>query len=483
MVTESEAFNVFDEITYQKGGAVLSMFESAIGEATFRDGLRRYIAAHAYSNATADDLWHHLSQAAGRDLTGEIGGWIRQPGFPVLDVATRCAGGRTEVRLSQQRFTATRMKDLVAMWQVPVVLQGGSQTRALVLGREPASASFTGCVPVVANAGDTGYYRVRYDAAGRAQLRKAFATLPALDRAALTADSFALAFAGALPMIDALDLVALRAERSPNEWLLILDSLERLDEALAGTPAQPAFRAWARGQLAPVLDRLGWTAVPQEPLPAARLRSAMINALGQFDHAPTIRRAREAFAAGRTDPTTVNGILFTVARHADAATLDELLARRKAATGQEEQFRLNRAFTLVRDPALVQRILDLTLTPTWDDNAASWIATHVSEGSGHPALGWTFVEQHFDALAKKTGDWGRLWLLPNAAGGFNEDASADALLAAQQARLGAEGRDTAQRVAERIREKAVVREREGQRLAAQLAAKPGNRAAARVPSA
>ena len=238
VVTESEAFNVFDEITYQKGGSVLSMFETALGPETFRDGLRRYMSAHALSNATADDLWYHFSQAAGRDLTGEITGWIRQPGFPVLDVATRCTDGRTEVRLSQQRFTATSMKDLVAMWQVPVVLRGGSQTRALVLGREPASTSFTGCVPVVANAGDTGYYRVRYDTASRAQLRKAFAALPALDRAALTADSFALAFAGSLPMIDALDLVALPVERSPNEWLLIVDSLERLDEALEGSPAQ-----------------------------------------------------------------------------------------------------------------------------------------------------------------------------------------------------------------------------------------------------
>ena len=49
-------FEVFDDITYQKGGAVLGMFEAQIGEEVFRDGLRNYMVAHRYSNATADDL-------------------------------------------------------------------------------------------------------------------------------------------------------------------------------------------------------------------------------------------------------------------------------------------------------------------------------------------------------------------------------------------------------------------------------------------
>ncbi|MEF9995886.1 MAG: M1 family metallopeptidase, partial [Burkholderiaceae bacterium] len=74
--TEDAVFGVFDELTYEKGGAVLSMFESAMGPDTFRDGLRRYMLAHAYGKATASDLWFHFSQAAGRDISSQIGGWI-----------------------------------------------------------------------------------------------------------------------------------------------------------------------------------------------------------------------------------------------------------------------------------------------------------------------------------------------------------------------------------------------------------------------
>ncbi|MFD2271936.1 M1 family metallopeptidase [Undibacterium arcticum] len=48
--------NAFDGITYDKGGAVLSMFESWLGEQRFRDGVRHYLKQHEHGNATAEDF-------------------------------------------------------------------------------------------------------------------------------------------------------------------------------------------------------------------------------------------------------------------------------------------------------------------------------------------------------------------------------------------------------------------------------------------
>ena len=188
---ESNIFEVFDEVTYHKGGAVLGMFEAQLGEAVFREGLRRYMVAHQYSNATADDLWYHLSQAAGTDLNPIIGEWIRQRGFPLLKVTTDCKGGRTRVGLSQERFTSTHTSELTTMWHVPVVVHAGENTKRLILGREPQHVDFPGCMPVVANGGDTGYYRVQYDDANMARLRAAYADLPATERIGLVADTMA----------------------------------------------------------------------------------------------------------------------------------------------------------------------------------------------------------------------------------------------------------------------------------------------------
>ncbi len=48
--------NAFDGITYQKGAAVIGMFEGWVGEEGFREGIRQYLKAHAWGNATADDF-------------------------------------------------------------------------------------------------------------------------------------------------------------------------------------------------------------------------------------------------------------------------------------------------------------------------------------------------------------------------------------------------------------------------------------------
>ena len=64
---ELQADNAFDpEITYNKGEAVLRMFEAYMGPDSFRDGVRQYIKAHAFSNATTVDLWNALSAASHR---------------------------------------------------------------------------------------------------------------------------------------------------------------------------------------------------------------------------------------------------------------------------------------------------------------------------------------------------------------------------------------------------------------------------------
>ena len=56
----------FDGITYQKGAAVLGMFEGYVSEPVFQKGMRAYIQKHKFANATADDLVDSIAEAAGQ---------------------------------------------------------------------------------------------------------------------------------------------------------------------------------------------------------------------------------------------------------------------------------------------------------------------------------------------------------------------------------------------------------------------------------
>ncbi len=64
----AQAAAAFDEITYQKGEAVIRMFEDYLGEGTFQAGIQRYMRARKYSSSTTADLWDALGQASGKPM-------------------------------------------------------------------------------------------------------------------------------------------------------------------------------------------------------------------------------------------------------------------------------------------------------------------------------------------------------------------------------------------------------------------------------
>jgi hypothetical protein len=79
-------------------------------------------------------------------------------------------------------------------------------------------------------------------------------------------------------------------------------------------------------------------------------------------------------------------------------------------------------------------------------------------------LAQEFVARNFEALAAKSADWVRPWLLPRAYSGYNDEARADELLAAQRRLLGDDALGPAEQVAVAIREKAGLRAREAARI-------------------
>src|SRR5690606_26300711 len=61
---EGDILTAFDGITYQKGAAVLAMFERWVGEERFRGGMREYLARRAFGSGSSDDLIATLSAAS-----------------------------------------------------------------------------------------------------------------------------------------------------------------------------------------------------------------------------------------------------------------------------------------------------------------------------------------------------------------------------------------------------------------------------------
>jgi aminopeptidase N len=81
--------DLFDRHLYEKGGWVLHMLRSELGDAVFWAGVRAYLTRHRGASVETRDLERSLEDASGRALGGFFQQWILQAGHPELELDAR----------------------------------------------------------------------------------------------------------------------------------------------------------------------------------------------------------------------------------------------------------------------------------------------------------------------------------------------------------------------------------------------------------
>ena len=159
-----QAKSNYGAIVYNKAPGILKQLSFTVGDTAFRDGLRSYLAAHAYGNAAWSDLLGAIGRAAHQDLSAWGRAYILRPGMPVI----------TERRVGPAAYdlvqTPAQPLSGPAPWpirtEVLVVDSGGA---AITIPMRIASAhtplAVAGPPPafVFANAGDEAYALVLLD--------------------------------------------------------------------------------------------------------------------------------------------------------------------------------------------------------------------------------------------------------------------------------------------------------------------------------
>jgi aminopeptidase N len=473
--TVEQASQAFDSITYQKGEAVIRMLEGYVGEDAWRTGVRSYIGKYAYKNTVSDDLWREIEAAAGQPITDIAHDFTLQPGVPLVTVGdVACSGGASRVTLTQGEFTKDRPGKSPLAWRVPVILRAGTGEPVRTLLQKSATVTVPGCDPVVVNAGQSGYYRTHYTPAQFARLAGGFGALPPIDQLGVLSDSWALGRAGVQPISDVLDLArATPVDADPQVWGQLAQILGGLDSyARADRARGEAFRRFALARLQPVFARVGWQARPGEPEPDAVLRNGLIGTLGALGDPAVIAEARRRFRAEATDAAAMPGplrktILKVVARHADAATWDDLhraaVAEKTPLVKEELYFLLAAA----QDEALVRRALDLALSP--EPGATTGAAMMARAAEEHAELVFDFALANRAAVQSKVDATSLSRYFANLARPSAEAATIDKLKAYAAAHIDESARGETETAIADIGDRIRVRERVSPALDAWLA--------------
>ncbi|MDB4927339.1 M1 family metallopeptidase [Mucilaginibacter sp.] len=79
--------DVFDLVTYQKGGRILNMLRNYLGKDAFYKGLGIYLKTNAFKAGEAQQLRLALEEASGRDLNWFFNQWYYGHGNPALTIS------------------------------------------------------------------------------------------------------------------------------------------------------------------------------------------------------------------------------------------------------------------------------------------------------------------------------------------------------------------------------------------------------------
>ncbi len=99
----NEAGSMYGAIIYQKAPIVMRHLEALLGEESFRDGLREYLKAHAFGNATWADLIALLDARTPVDLVAWSKAWVEEPGRPTIETVLDVKDGKVARLAFRQR--------------------------------------------------------------------------------------------------------------------------------------------------------------------------------------------------------------------------------------------------------------------------------------------------------------------------------------------------------------------------------------------
>lgn len=78
--------DMFDQHSYNKGGAVLHMLRNLVGDEAFYGALKNYLQQNSFKSVEVHDLRLAFEQITGQDLNWFFNQWYLQAGHPVLNI-------------------------------------------------------------------------------------------------------------------------------------------------------------------------------------------------------------------------------------------------------------------------------------------------------------------------------------------------------------------------------------------------------------
>ncbi len=419
-----------------------------------------------------DDLVDAIAEAAGKgdDFKAAFRSFLNQPGVPYLQTEVAREGGKTVVKLQQQRYLPLGSTGSTAQqWGMPVCVKYGkakNQVGTACQLLEDGSGSIVLEAAgkntwVFPNARGAGYYRFSLPKKQLAALGKQVGQLD---------DNEQLAYADAINAAyrhgDADNAAVLAAitqlapSKSADVSTALVDRFVWIWRYQATTEAQRgALRKPAEQAYLPRLRALGYTRRSGESVDDTALRASLVGLFALRLQNAEVRKALlaqgDAVLAGgngaldfsAANPDLLGTVLAVTAQERGAPAVQTLIDALRTHADPAQRNAMIAALGAVQDPALLKQVRDFALTDAIKvGEMKSLLMRGHSYKSSHDSM-WTWFTANFDRIVQRSGsfDGGGLPALGAAGGCSIEEADRlDAFFKPRLAKLSGADRGLAQ---------------------------------------
>ncbi len=134
---------MFDNVTYQKGGRIIHMLRKTVGDEAFFKALHLYLTRNAYKTAEIHDLRLAFEEVTGQDLNWFFNQWFLASGHPLLTIQTSY-----NIEKKQALINIQQMQDLAKtpLYRLPMAIDiyadGKVERKEIVLDKQNQSFAF-----------------------------------------------------------------------------------------------------------------------------------------------------------------------------------------------------------------------------------------------------------------------------------------------------------------------------------------------------
>ncbi len=385
-----EIEQIFDAVTYGKGAHVLRMIEAYIGEEAFREGIRLYLSAHAYSNATGNDFWSALEEASGKQVKQIMSRWVSQPGYPLVTVSMRDG----QMSLRQERFLLSGTPEK-ATWPIPITIEFDGGRKSTLMMTQEEMIDIKGMKSLRINPDRTGFYIVQYvglhDFVWQSKLSP-------FDKWGIIFDAFLLLLSGKTTFKEY--LVVLNKFREESETLPAEEVSNQLALLYALVPSE--ITEFSKEFHRSMLDLLKEKTDENSSI----LRGKVACRLALVDEGYAVKLGVDFKDYGKVPPDMKQAVALAYARSTN--DFQGLQRAYRGSNSDEDKAWFLDAMTAFTDGALVQESLDYSLSGEVKRQDVVRVIHAAAQMPHAKDIAWTWLQSNMEKLRELYKDTGVL---------------------------------------------------------------------------